>query len=417
MPGDGKSFALIYSVEDPQGRGQFSGVGAQVMGPDDGYILQYSKDVSCFWADRSSLALGATFDRPAPSPASRRSTGTAAPVDATSPRSNSQGVNVLSPPPKGIVSEDRFDAAVRHGFQASTRWHQGSIIDNTAGASGDLKSTVASCRWAFSVRPIVGWGDVDGPQRATAGWLAALPVFEPHWQVLMAHGEGTGWIEWGGQRYSFAGAPVYAEKNWGGGFPSKWAWIQCNSFADSPGTSVTAVGARRSLLNLSGAGPTPTEDVGLIGIHHEGRFYELNVRDSVIRWDVDPWGRWMFSATNAKYHAALEVTCGSPGTPLRAPTAESGLAPFCRDSFAGEARLRVWTVQTKERREKVPAELLFDCRSEGKSAAVEVGGGPWWQSWSTDAEMAPPVKALLNIPVDIESILESIPFPLRPPGL
>lgn len=31
-------------------------------------------------------------------------------------------------------------------------------------------------------------------------------------------------------RYEFQDAPAYAEKNWGGGFPSKWHWIQCNSF-------------------------------------------------------------------------------------------------------------------------------------------------------------------------------------------
>ena len=31
-------------------------------------------------------------------------------------------------------------------------------------------------------------------------------------------------------RYEFQDAPSYAEKNWGGGFPSKWHWVQCNSF-------------------------------------------------------------------------------------------------------------------------------------------------------------------------------------------
>jgi hypothetical protein len=38
--------------------------------------------------------------------------------------------------------------------------------------------------WAFSVSPRAGWGgDAQAKQRATAGWLAALPVFEPHWQA------------------------------------------------------------------------------------------------------------------------------------------------------------------------------------------------------------------------------------------
>jgi hypothetical protein len=50
---------------------------------------------------------------------------------------------------------------------------------------------VGDVSWAFSVTPRAGWG--GGPtakQRSTAGWLAALPVFEPHWQaraLLRAH--------------------------------------------------------------------------------------------------------------------------------------------------------------------------------------------------------------------------------------
>jgi len=46
----------------------------------------------------------------------------------------------------------------------------------------------------------------------------------------MAEGAATGWLQWGDQRYEFSDAPAYAEKNWGGGFPSKWIWVQCNTF-------------------------------------------------------------------------------------------------------------------------------------------------------------------------------------------
>jgi hypothetical protein len=67
LPGDGQSFALIYSIENPQGNLPYSGVGAQVMGPDDGYLIQYSPNVNTFWADRNSLALGAVFQPASPS--------------------------------------------------------------------------------------------------------------------------------------------------------------------------------------------------------------------------------------------------------------------------------------------------------------------------------------------------------------
>lgn len=52
--------------------------------------------------------------------------------------------------------------------------------------------TVPSCSWAFSMIPRVGWGDSPTAaarpqggtsQKATAGWLSMLSVFEPHWQV------------------------------------------------------------------------------------------------------------------------------------------------------------------------------------------------------------------------------------------
>lgn len=57
------------------------------------------------------------------------------------------------------------------------------------------------------------------------------------------------------------------EKNWGGGFPRRWCWVQCNTFEGEPGTSVTAVGALRGLLGVPGV----EENVGMIGIHHRGR--------------------------------------------------------------------------------------------------------------------------------------------------
>lgn len=52
--------------------------------------------------------------------------------------------------------------------------------------------TVKTARWEYSTRPIYGWGNVDLKQKSTAGWLAAFPVFEPHWQMCMAGGLSTG---------------------------------------------------------------------------------------------------------------------------------------------------------------------------------------------------------------------------------
>lgn len=51
---------------------------------------------------------------------------------------------------------------------------------------------VKTARWAYSTRPVYGWGNVGSKQKSTAGWLAAFPVFEPHWQICMAGGLSTG---------------------------------------------------------------------------------------------------------------------------------------------------------------------------------------------------------------------------------
>ena len=55
-----------------------------------------------------------------------------------------------------------------------------------------------------------------------------------------------------------------------------------------------------------------------------------------VQWDVEPWGSWRVWARNEEYEGLVEATCESPGTPLRAPTADRGLDVYCRDSFFGK---------------------------------------------------------------------------------
>lgn len=61
--------------------------------------------------------------------------------------------------------------------------YAGSLESDDSTAAGELPPTVKSVKWAYSTRPIYGWGDTGTDQKSTAGWLAAMPVFEPHWQV------------------------------------------------------------------------------------------------------------------------------------------------------------------------------------------------------------------------------------------
>ena len=55
----------MYSCEDAtggaDGRGTLAGVGAQVMGPGDGYLCRHARDVAPFWAWKHRLGLGHAF--------------------------------------------------------------------------------------------------------------------------------------------------------------------------------------------------------------------------------------------------------------------------------------------------------------------------------------------------------------------
>ncbi|KAK9274229.1 hypothetical protein L1049_019043 [Liquidambar formosana] len=227
IPERKQSFCFMYTVENPAFRKKlgalevaqhgprFTGVGAQILGADDKYICQYSEESESFWGSRHELILGNTF----------------------------VAREQLKPPYKEVPPQE-FNSRVLEGFQVNPLWHQGFIRDD---GRSNYVETVKTAHWEYSTLPIYGWGDVGSKQKATAGWLAAFPVFEPHWQICMAGGLSTGWIELDGERFEFQNAPSYSEKNWGGGFPRKWFWVQCNVFEGASGeVALTAAGGLRT---------------------------------------------------------------------------------------------------------------------------------------------------------------------------
>eukprot|EP00958_Prasinococcus_capsulatus_P016065 scaffold1766_cov401-Prasinococcus_capsulatus_cf.AAC.22 len=415
LPRGEGSFCIIYSVFDPGLPFSFKkGVGAQVLGPGEAYVWQSSTETDRFWGAKKELSLGYAFTQHA------------------------------VPPQGSCVPAEEFFAKVAEGFQFSSTQHQGRIIDDSTAPVIEGNQRVETAEWDYAIKPLCGWGgDSSKEQLSCAGWLSSLPVFEPHWQVCMAHGLATGTLKLGDQVYEFEDAPAYTEKNWGGGFPTKWWWVQCNSFEGENELSVTTTGAKRGVVVLPGV----EEEVAILGITYQGDFIPFvpaagktrsgEVEESVVRWKVAPWGSWLVEGKNSMYSALVEGSTqnglhNEASASLRCPTEEKGMIPLCRDTFSGSLRVRVWRHSGGGAHPNVTSpcdvceiegingptgrgELIIDARSS--QGALEVGGGPWSTTWESVAEVKEPLRSVGAAPVDMNFIDSILPDELKIPGL
>ena len=379
------SFAFIFSIEDPGLTGSDLQLScAQVMGPNDTYLVQADKDDTKFWAWEHQQGLGCTFEFQDDN------------IDASTTTS---------------IHPEEWDSKVKTGFQMLPNRLQGKLVGHDGSLGGVLEGqgVPGECFFDLKIDPIVGWGDFGKAQKSTAGWLAKYAVFEPHWQCTIADARASGTVTWKGKTYTVENAPFYAEKNWGGAFPIKWYWVQCNVFDGYMGgkdnhLSVTAGGGTRKLP----AGQK--ESLGMVSVHYNGKFYEAVPWTGTMEWEVSPWGSWILKGRCTKGTRPFEVVivaeCGAEdGVDLRAPTERDGMVYFCRDSFYAETTLTLWElVWDAEKKDYVRADgpPLID-GAKSRQGAVEIGGGPWWYTWKGTSAMKQPMKGLVRLPYRIEN--------------
>jgi tocopherol cyclase len=384
LPELGESVAFMYSIDDPAGHSPVSGGAAQVLGLGETYLYHPFPDVDGFWAWRGRLGLGhwgAGSPRLSPPPLIRGAGGIATPsvgpADENCLSSKEASVKVplpslgegfrvratpgksTHPPRPRYLPPEVFNTQILWGYQVTATQHQGALRDVTTGQG---------VRWQYTVEPRYGWGTPGQPPQPTAGWLSYLPVFEPGWQVLMAHGWATGWLDWDGRRHEFTRAPVYAEKNWGGAFPEKWFWIQCNAFEGEPDLALTVAAGRRQVLNRM-------ETVGLVGLHYREQCLIWTSFQHEMGWQVQPWGHWRVTASNHRYRIEIEGRCDAPPATVRVPTRE-GLQCQCWDTTHGHLTLRL---RTQPNAPASAPPLALDAVSD--LAGLEVGGQGWEESW------------------------------------
>ncbi|MDH6059052.1 tocopherol cyclase family protein [Chrysosporum bergii ANA360D] len=327
LPHCGQTFAFMYSIEDPIGGQPHSGGAAQVLGANDEYICRTFPDVKKFWGSRDILALG------------------------------HWGKTDLNTQPLYLPPAE-FARHIQEGYQATASLNQGAIYDPGTGNY---------CRWLYEIQPIYHWGNQNSIQQSTAGWLSFSQIFEPGWQILMAHGLASGWIDWNGKIYEFTNAPAYGEKNWGGAFPQKWFWLNCNSFDGEPDLALTAGGGKRGVLWWM-------ESVAMIGLHYQGKFYEFVPWNGTVEWDIQPWGRWQMTGRNLDYEVKLTGITDLPGTPLRAPTA-NGFLFCCQDTMQGKLNLELRKLSDRK------SHTILTAHSS--VCGLEIGGSSWDNSWQS----------------------------------
>ena len=323
LPELGQTFAFMYSIQDPIGGQANSGGAVQILGIDEQYCCRIFPDAQLFYGTPDNFCFGHWH------------------------RTNLQ----ITPQ---FLPLREFATHVLEGYQVSATLNQGCIYDPI---QNDY------CRWQYQIQPVYGWGNASDIQQSSAGLLSYLPIFEPGWQITMAHGWATGWIDWRGNRYQFGNAPVYSEKNWGGSFPQKWFWLNCNSFEAELDLALTAAGGIRQVLWWQ-------EEVALIGLHHRGKFYEFAPWNSQVNWQIQPWGKWSMQAVNRDYSIILTGKTNLPGTYVRTPTAQ-GLVFNCRDTTNGKL-----TLELCDRHKRT------FLKAESNLAGLEVGGSPWNEAWT-----------------------------------
>ena len=397
LPSTNESFAFIFSIEDPirpKNQNQtpsspLSLATIQIMGPRDGdYLVECTPDHTKFWAHQHCQAFGCVFQYN-----KSHNNDTAATTSTTT-----------------VIPPNEFFHHVQSGFQMLPTRLQGIVANGHDGSTNVRQGTsspYSPTTFDLTISPLSGWGDDQDHQKSTAGWLASHSVFEPHWQVTLADARVSGIITWNNQTYHVTDAPFYAEKNWGGGFPIKWHWLQCNSFNNynHQRLSITAVGAIRKL-------PLKTQEtVGLLCIHYNGIFYEAVPWTGQVSWTVDPWGKWNYigrcTSGNRLFEAQVSVTCQTNGTILRAPT-EDGMILACKDAFQGEGTLNMWSLEYNQKTKTYQRSTLIIDNATTNQAAVEIGGGPWWDTWNGTTQMKQPFKSLVKIPYIADKLLQNI---------
>lgn len=192
--------------------------------------------------------------------------------------------------PGGRVFSAALDAACADGDPFEVR---------ASAQTGTFRATYDRLRVDLpGVRVDLRFDDSSGWPKALAGGglASAVPFLNQYWHPYRLDGVAGGIVEFGDERWSFDGAKLYTERNWGAGFPERWWWGQAHDFGDAD----VSVAFSGGLLAL---GPLKRDVAGVV----------VRLGDRVIRltpptaWVRSALGErtWTLRATSLRYRVDL----------------------------------------------------------------------------------------------------------------
>jgi hypothetical protein len=150
------------------------------------------------------------------------------------------------------------------------------------------------------------------PRRALGGLGAAhlVPGLQQYWHPHLLGGEARGVLELGGGTDSLEGLGVYAEKNWGRGFPGMWWWGQAQLWVAGDDASLAFAGGR--LI------PHPPHVAATAVVLRLGTsLVRLVPPVALVRTRIGA-GHWHVRADGPRSRIEIEADAG-PEAPLRLP--------------------------------------------------------------------------------------------------